>query len=283
MMTEKKSIARLSVVSNTLLIILKVIAGLISGSVSILSEAIHSGMDLVAAIIAFLSVRISDNPPDDRHPYGHGKYENISGVVEGLLILIAAGWIIFEAVRKFSYTQELESLGLGMAVMTVSALVNLFVSSKLYKVARKTNSIALEADALHLKTDVYTSAGVALGIGLIWLTDLHVLDPVIAILVAALIIYEAYQLLARAFFPLVDVSWQRNEIDDLEKILAEMGVHYHNLKTRNAGNHWFVDFHIELPSEITLEKAHEFCDKIEQSLEKRFPNLQINIHPEPLG
>ena len=159
-MNAKVKIARLSIISNTLLIIMKLAAGILSGSVSIISEAIHSSMDLVAAIIAFFSVKVSDNPPDSRHPYGHGKIENISGVIEAILIFIAAIWIIVEAVKKLLGEKiELDSIAIGSAVMIVSAIVNIIVSRRLYKVARETNSVALEADALHLKTDVYTSAG----------------------------------------------------------------------------------------------------------------------------
>ena len=184
-MNSKVSIARLSIASNTLLILMKMAVGLISGSVSILSEAIHSSMDLVAAIIAFLSVRVSDNPPDSRHPYGHGKIENISGVIEALLIFIAAIWIIVEAAKKLAGEKiEIDSIALGSIVMLISAIVNTIVSRRLYKVARATNSVALEADALHLKTDVYTSLGVSAGLGLILITGINWLDPIIAILVA---------------------------------------------------------------------------------------------------
>lgn len=143
-MNKKVRIARLSIASNTLLIIMKFVVGLISGSVSILSEAIHSAMDLVAAIIAYFSVRVSDNPPDERHPYGHGKFENVSGVIEALLIIIAAGWIVFEAISKMSGEEPVESIGLGSLVMFISAGVNFIVSRRLYKVARETDSVALE-------------------------------------------------------------------------------------------------------------------------------------------
>jgi cation diffusion facilitator family transporter len=157
-MNAKVKVAQLSIISNTLLIILKLAAGILSGSVSIISEAIHSSMDLIASVIAFFSVKVSDNPPDSRHPYGHGKVENISGVIEALLIFAAAIWIIFEAVKKlFGEKIELDSIALGSLVMIVSAIVNIFVSRRLYKVAHETNSVALEADALHLKTDVFTS------------------------------------------------------------------------------------------------------------------------------
>lgn len=161
-MNSKVKTARLSIISNTFLIILKLTVGILSGSVSIISEAIHSSMDLLAAVIAFFSVKLSDTPPDTRHPYGHGKLENISGVIEAVLIFVAAGLIITEAIKKITGESfELEIIWVGALVMLISAVVNWLVSRKLYNVARETNSIALEADALHLKTYVYTSLGVA--------------------------------------------------------------------------------------------------------------------------
>jgi cation diffusion facilitator family transporter len=281
-MNAKVKIARLSIFSNTFLIILKIVAGLMSGSVSIISEAIHSSMDLMAAIIAFFSVRVSDNPPDSRHPYGHGKVENISGVIEAILIFIAAAWIITEAVKKFMGEPfELESIGIGSAVMLVSAIVNIIVSKKLYKVAKETRSVALEADALHLKTDVYTSLGVAVGLGLILITGIYWLDPVVAILVACLIIKESYSMMRKAFNPLLDEAWQADEVEELERNLNEMNVNYHQLRTRIAGNYRFLDLHIELPKDLSVESAHKYCDKIEENLISRFENLNVTIHVEP--
>jgi cation diffusion facilitator family transporter len=282
MMNRKVKIARLSILSNSLLIIMKVVVGLLSGSVSIISEAIHSSMDLIAALIAFFAVRISDNPPDSRHPYGHGKIENISGVIEAILILIAAIWIIVEAVRKLTGEPfELESIGLGSAVMLVSALINIFVSRVLYKVAKETKSIALEADALHLKTDVYTSLGVAAGLGLILITDIHWLDPIVAILVALLIIKESYSLMRKAFLPLMDEAWVDDDIKDLEQTLNEMKVNYHELRTRIAGNYRFIDLHVELPKDQSVGSAHQYCDRIEEVLTKKFDRLNVTIHIEP--
>jgi len=281
-MNAKVSIARLSIISNTLLIIMKVAVGLISGSVSILSEAIHSSMDLVAAIIAFFSVRVSDNPPDSRHPYGHGKIENISGVIEALLIFVAAIWIIIEAVKKLLGEKiELDSIAMGSIVMLISAIVNTIVSRKLYKVARATNSMALEADALHLKTDVYTSLGVSAGLGLILITGINWLDPVIAILVALFIINESYHLLSRAFTPLLDTAWNTDEIEDLEKRLNQMEVSYHDLRTRVAGNYRFIDIHIQIPEDVSVGSAHKYCDKIESELTGVYDNVTVTIHVEP--
>jgi cation diffusion facilitator family transporter len=281
-MNAKVSIARLSIVSNTCLIIMKLVVGLMSGSVSILSEAIHSSMDLMAAMIAFFSVKVSDNPPDSRHPYGHGKIENISGVIEALLIFVAAIWIMVEAVKKLmGEAVVLESIGIGSAIMLVSALVNIYVSRRLYKVARETHSVALEADALHLKTDVYTSLGVAIGLGLIMITGISWLDPVVAMLVALFIIRESYFLLKKAFTPLLDEAWEDNDIDDLKKTLNELHVNYHELRTRVAGNYRFIDLHIDMPKDLSVESAHKYCDMIEGKLTARFENLNVTIHVEP--
>ncbi len=281
-MNAKVRIARLSIVSNTLLILMKLAVGIISGSVSIISEAIHSSMDLIAAVIAFFSVRVSDNPPDSRHPYGHGKIENISGVTEGILILIAAGWIIFEAVKKLLGEKiELESVALGSGVMIISAIINIIVSRRLYKVAKATHSIALEADALHLKTDVYTSLGVALGLGLILVTRINWLDPLVAILVAAFIIRESFQLLRKAFTPLLDTAWADTDINELENVLKGLNVNYHDLRTRVAGNYRFLDLHIQIPEDESVGTAHKYCDRIEHELTNSFENLTVTIHVEP--
>ena len=281
-MSVKTSIARLSVFSNTLLIVMKLIVGIISGSVSIISEAIHSSMDLVAAVIAFFAVKVSDNPPDSKHPYGHGKVENISGVIEGVLILVAAALIIVEAIQKLLGDPfELESIWIGSLVMFVSAAINAYVSRRLYKVARETNSVALEADALHLKTDVYTSLGVGIGLGLIIVTGIKWFDPVIAILVALFIINESYNLVSRAFSPLLDTAWGEFEIEDLERRLNNLEVNYHDLRTRVAGNYRFIDIHVEIPESESVGNAHNYCDKIEEALKNAYSNLTVTIHVEP--
>jgi len=239
-------------------------------------------MDLVAAVIAFFAVKVSDTPPDSRHPYGHGKIENISGVIEAILIFIAAVLIIFEAVRKLLGEQiVLDKIWIGSLVMIVSAGINAYVSHRLYKVARETKSVALEADALHLKTDVYTSVGVAVGLALILLTGIKWLDPAVAMLVALFIIKESYTLLKRAFTPLLDTAWNEDEIEDLERKLNKLEVNYHSLRTRVAGNYRFIDIHVEVPKEETVGDAHKYCDKIENELMSTYENLNVTIHVEP--
>lgn len=280
-MNKKIRTARLSIFSNTFLIIIKLVVGLMSGSVSIISEAIHSSMDLLAAVIAYFSVRISDTPADKEHPYGHGKFENISGVVEAILIFIAAFWIIFEALEKLLSKEPIGKLGIGFIVMFISAGVNIIVSRRLYKVAKETDSIALEADALHLKTDVYTSVGVGVGLLLIWVTGLYYLDPIVAILVALFILRESYFLLRGAYFPLVDSAMAENEIQIIKETLQRRSLHFHDLKTRKAGHYRFADIHLELPHDLSLKEVHDICDEVENDLRQKIKNLEINIHAEP--
>ncbi|HPI29390.1 MAG TPA: cation diffusion facilitator family transporter [Bacteroidales bacterium] len=274
----------MSIISNSVLIVLKVTIGIISGSVSIISEAIHSGMDLMAAIIAFFSVRISGMPPDKNHQYGHGKFENVSGVIEALLIFIAAGWIILEAVKKIVEPTVPESLGIGAIVMGISALINFIVSQRLYKVGRETDSVALEADGLHLRTDVFTSLGVAVGLVLIWLTNVAILDPIVAILVALLILRESFILLKKAYYPLLDTPLPSNEIDIIENIITSHlrpGMSFHMLRSRKAGAHKYVDLHLEVPGSITVKESHDLCNLIENEIEHQFENIEVYIHIEP--
>lgn len=282
---KKVKVALLSILSNTTLIILKVVAGIVSGSVSIISEAIHSSMDLAASVIAFFAVKISSKPADKDHPYGHGKFENVSGVVEGLLIFIAAFFIIMEAVKKIlepNPSMEISYIAIG--VMLFSALTNIIVSKVLYKVAKEEDSIALEADALHLKTDVYTSLGVAAGLILIKITGLSILDPVVAILVAGLIVKESWVLCKNAFSPLLDTCLSEKDecriMEVMDKYKAEI-VDYHKLRTRKSGNIKLVDFHMTVNEELTVKESHDLCEKIEFDLEESLKNTSVSIHIEP--
>jgi len=282
-MNSKVKIARLSIFSNSLLILLKLVVGFFSGSISIKSEAIHSFMDLLASIIAFFSVRVSDTPADDKHPYGHGKFENISGVLEAFLIFAAAVWHIFEADKKIIHPAVIENAGWGVLIMCISAIVNIIVSKKLYKVAKQTDSIALEADALHLKTDVYTSFGVATGLLLMWITKIHLLDPIVAILVAILILKESYELFAKAYAPLLDTSLPEKEIEKIRLVIQEHcsgNIRYHGLRTRKAGNYNYIDFHLNLEENLTVKEAHHICDSIENDLKSRFKYTEVTIHVE---
>lgn len=279
----KTQAARFSIGSNSFLIIIKLVAGLITGSVSMISEAIHSVMDLLAAIIAFFAVRLSDTPPDDQHPYGHGKFENVSGVIEGLLIYGAVIWIVYEAINKLYDPAEVKYAIVAAVIMIGSAIINLIISNILYKTAREKDSVALEADALHLKTDVYTSAGVGIGLLILWITDLQILDSIIAIGVAIFILFEATKLIKKAFSPLVDTSLDNRDIDIIRKVMQKQKVPIYNLKTRKAGQFKFTEFNIELSGELTLSEAHDVCTELENCIKKEINNIEVTIHPEPLG
>lgn len=287
-MNKKVKVASLSIFSNIFLILIKLIVGIITNSVSIISEAIHSGIDLVASVIAFFSVKISSKPPDEEHAYGHGKYENVSGVIEALLIFIAAIWIIVEAVKRLLENGEVKTPEYGIIVMAISMVVNYIVSSKLYKTAKETDSIALEADALHLKTDVYTSLGVAVGLLLLYLTRLPWIDAVVAILVAFMIIYESTELIKKAFNPLVDRQLPDEEINQIEVLIdevlhANIGAYHSRLRTRKSGDHKYIDFTIFVNGDTSVKNAHDVCNEIEDRINANMKISDINIHIEPIA
>lgn len=281
--------ARLSILSNTALIAMKLAVGIVSGAVSIISEAIHSLIDLAAAVMAFFSIRIAQRPADSEHPYGHEKVENISGVIEAALIFVAAALIVVEAVKKLISGEPVQHLELGIAVMLVSGIVNIVVSRILYRVAHQEQSIALEADALHLKTDVYSSIGVAAGLLLIVVLTraFHVpwaaaLDPVVAIGIAVFILVESARMLRKAFSPLLDASISAQEREIIESSVARHAhVQLHSLRTRRAGGKKHIDFHLSLPSLMSVQDSHDLCDAIEQDLERRLTNTSVVIHIEP--
>ena len=265
--------------------------GFLSGSVSIISESIHSAVDLVAAIIAMFSVKTSSIPADRKHPFGHGKFENMSGTIEALLIFIAASWIIFEAIKKIMNPQSIEYVGWGVGVMLVSALVNVGVSKMLFKVGRETDSIALEADAWHLRTDVYTSAGVMISLALIWMGDqlfpdveLDWLDPAAAIGVALLIFKAAYDLTMRSAKDLLDVQLPVEEVAWVRRLIMEHSpvIHgFHQLRTRKAGNFRFVEFHLKVDPHMSVMDSHDITKVLKKKIGAQFPGTTVTIHIEP--
>lgn len=276
--------AWLSVLSNTLLVSGKLIVGIMIGSVSVISEAIHSANDLLASFIALFAVKTSSKPPDEDHPYGHGKIENISGTIEALLIFLAAGMIVMEAIKKIKTGGEILEPGWGMAVMGASALLNLMVSQYLLTVGRKSNSVALEADGIHLRTDVFTSLGVFVGLVLIKITGYNIIDPIIAIFVALLIVKAAYDLTRKAFMPLMDTCIDEETLLIIKSALEvhqENYIEYHNLRCRKAGRDVHIDLHLVMKPEMSIQEAHELCDMIEDSMEETIPYSSVLIHVEP--
>jgi len=288
---RKITVAFLSIVSNTTLTILKLVTGLFIGSVSIISEAIHSGVDLLASLIAFAAVKTAGKPADRNHPFGHGKIENISGAIEAVLIFVAAGWIIYEAVKKLIHPAHVEFLGWGVAIMFVSSIVNWLVSGRLFKVGRETESIALQADAWHLRTDVYTSLGVMVGLAIMWVgkrafpgTHLHWIDPVIAIAVALVIIRTAYDLTVESLRDLMDTNLPPEEEAYIRSLIESMTpeVHgYHKLRTRKAGSHRFIEFHMKVDPQMTVKESHRITHEIKRQVVEQFPHASLSIHVEP--
>ncbi|MFA6373335.1 MAG: cation diffusion facilitator family transporter [Methanothrix sp.] len=288
---RKSNVALLSVTSNAGLVILKLVVGMMIGSVSVISEAIHSSVDLLAAIIAMFAVRKSGKPADEDHPFGHGKVENISGTVEALLIFLAAGWIIFEALKKLRNPEPMDEAWLGIAVMLISAVANIIVSKNLFLVGKETDSVALMADAWHLRTDVYTSLGVFGGLAIIFAggfvfpgVDLRWVDPVAAIGVALLIIRAAYHLTVESARDLVDVGLPFEEVDEVRKHIRAFAPTirgFHRLRTRKAGAIRFVEFHIRVDASMSVDESHRIADMITCSIKQHYPGTAVTIHIEP--
>ena len=288
---RKREVALLSVISNTTLVVLKLAVGLAIGAVSVISEAIHSGVDLIASGIAYYSVRTSGIPADREHPFGHGKIENISGTVEAILIFLAAGWIIYEAVQKIISPEPLEMASWGAAVMLLSAIVNTIVSRKLFRVGKETDSVALIADGWHLRTDVYTSAGVMTALAVIWAADLlapevnlHWVDPAAAIGVALLIIKAAWDLTQQSARDLLDVQLPGEEIEWIESLILHrkpVVKGYHQLRTRKSGHFRFVEVHIKVDSGMTVEASHRITQEFAREIRERFPGASVTTHIEP--
>jgi cation diffusion facilitator family transporter len=290
---SKRAAAWLSVASNTTLVGLKVAVGLAIGSVAVLSEAIHSGIDLIAALIALYAVSESSKPADADHAFGHGKFENASGTVEALLIFLAAGWIIYEAVHKLLAPSPLEHASLGVAVMLVSAGVNLVVSQVLFSVARRTHSVALEADGWHLRTDVYTSAGVMAAMAVISIgamlnpsLPLAWVDPVAAILVALLILRAAWVLTKASARDLLDVQLpdlERLEVCQIIRSFQPRVRGFHELRTRKAGHYRFIEFHAFVDAQMSVQESHALAHELAAAVRQRFPETAVNVHVEPCG
>jgi cation diffusion facilitator family transporter len=281
----KTRAAGLSIASNISLIALKVVAGAVTGSIAILTEAIHSAIDLVASIVAWVSVRKADEPADAEHRYGHYKIENLSAAIEGMLILVGSGVIAFEAIRKLVNGTPVERLGFGIAVMAVSGVANLAVSTYLYRQARVAESPALEGDAAHLRTDAMTSFGVLVGLALVQVTGATWLDPAVALVVAAAIVFSGMRILARSGRVLVDEALPDDQLEAIRDAVVSFGpdgvAGHHNLRTRSAGSRRYVDLHVQFRAGTSLEDAHATAHALQADIERRLPNADVLIHLEP--
>lgn len=282
---ETTRAAVLSVVSNTTLTLTKLTVGWLTGSVSVVAEGIHSGNDLVASLLAWFAVRKAAEPPDAEHGYGHGKFESLSAFIEAALIVVAAAGVAWTAVHRLLGGQRTDlEHGPALLVMGFSAVANIVVSSYLFRVARKHQSIALEADAWHLRADVWTSAGVFVGLLLIYFTDWHVVDPLAAVLVAVLILFQGGKIGWEALGQLLDRSLPAAEQQLITDLLGEhddMFLDYHRLRTRRSGRERQIDLHLVTCPRVTVGEAHGVCDHLEQDVAERLAHTRLVIHVEP--
>ena len=285
MIRTKSGAAGLSIASNALLIAIKLAAGAITGSIAILTEAIHSLIDLVASVVAFVSVRKADEPADADHPYGHEKVESLAATIEGLLILLGAAIIIYEATHRLVVGAQVETLGVGIAVMGFSVLANLVVSTVLSRQAKAHDSPALEGDAAHLRTDALTSAGVVVGLVLVKVTGNSAFDSITALAVAAAIVVAGVRIIRRSSGVLVDEALPDEEMDRIEAAIASARTPevagYHKLRARRAGARRYIDLHVQYRSGTSLERAHELAHAMRDSIEADVTRAEVLIHVEP--
>jgi cation diffusion facilitator family transporter len=275
----------LSLAAAVVTIGLKALAAAITGSVGFLSDALESVVNLVAAVIALLALRTAARPPDEQHQFGHGKAEYLSAAVEGGMILIAAGAIVWTSVRRLIEPVALERAGLGLALSTLAALVNLAVGLGLVRAGRRHRSITLEADGRHLLTDVATSAGVLVGIAAVAVTGWERLDPIIALLVGVNIVHTGWTLLRRSGSGLLDVALPADDVERITGVLDRYrrdGVAFHALRTRASGRQRFVSVHVLVPGRWTVQQGHDLAERIEADLATALPGVATFTHVEPL-
>ncbi len=285
MIRTKSGAAGLSIASNSLLIAIKLAAGAITGSIAIVTEAVHSLIDLIASVVAFVSVRKADEPADADHPYGHEKVESLAATIEGMLILVGAGIIVYEATHRLVVGAEVERLGVGIAVMGFSVLANLGVSTVLSRQAEAHESPALEGDAAHLRADALTSIGVLAGLLLVQITGIVAFDSITALVVAVAIVAAGVRILRRSSGVLVDEALPDEEMDRIEASIAAARTAevagYHKLRARRAGARRYIDLHVQYRQGTSLERAHELAHEMRSAIEDSIPGAEVLIHAEP--
>ena len=284
MFSTTSGAVKLSLIVVIGLTVLKVAVAVITGSISIFAQAADSFFDLFAVAITFFAVGIAAKPADEEHPFGHGKVEDIAAIVQAVLILTVGGLIIYSAIRRIITGVTVELTEIGIGVMLVSIIASIFLSRHLLKVSQATGSIALEANARNIAADVYSAAGVLVGLAAVRFTGLSILDPIVALVVALFILKIAYDILRKSFGGLIDVRLPQAEEDEIRSCIMEHGgelVGFHELRTRRAGNQRFIEFHLVMPKNASVEEAHRVCDHLEQEIENRLQHTSVTIHVEP--
>ena len=285
MFSSRSGAARLSILVVVSLVVLKVVVGIITGSLSVLAQAVDSFLDLFAVTITFLAIRVAARPPDQDHPFGHGKAENVAAIVQAVLIFLAGGSIIYAAIRRLQVETALQVTEAGIGVMAVSIVASIFLSRYLLRIARQEDSLALEANAHNIAADVYSAAAVFIGLLLVRITDITMIDPILAGLVALYIFKVAFDVLRNSFGGLVDVKLPESEEHYIRNAITEHldveVVSFHKLRTRKAGNQRHIDLHLVMPKHFSIEKAHDMCEHLEKDIESRWSYTEVIIHVEP--
>ena len=284
MFSTRSGAVKLSLIVIIGLVGLKVGVGVITGSLSVLAQAADSFLDLLAVSITFFAIRIAIKPADGEHPFGHGKVENIAAVVQAVLIFTAGGSIIYSAVRRIITGSTVALTEAGIGVMLVSIIASIFLSRHLHKVSQATDSVALQANARNIATDVYSAAAVLAGLIVVRFTGLSIIDPIIALLVALFIFKVAYDVLRKSFGGLIDAKLPEAEENIIRSSILEHDyalVGFHNLRTRKSGNQRHVDLHIVMPKGASVDDAHRICDHLEQDIGDKLRHTDVIIHIEP--
>ncbi len=284
MFRSKTGAAGLSLAVVAGLVALKLVFAAVTGSISILAQGLDSLLDVLAVVTALFAIRAAARPADEEHPFGHGKLEGVAANIQGILLFAAAGGIIYSATRRIISGEVIELAWAGAVVMLVSMLASIFLSRHLVRVARASSSLALEANARNITADVYTTAGVLAGLVIIYFTGLNIIDPIIALVVAAFIIRAGIDVLWKSFSELIDVRLPKVEEEAIKVSILEHGcqlIDFHDLRTRKAGSQRYVDLHLTMPRSISVEEAHRMCDHLEKDIKSRLPNVSVTIHVEP--
>ena len=284
MFSTRSGAVKLSLIVIIGLVGLKVGIGVITGSLSVLAQAADSFLDLLAVSITFFAIRIAIKPADGEHPFGHGKVENIAAVVQAVLIFTAGGSIIYSAVRRIITGSTVALTEAGIGVMLVSIIASIFRSRHLHKVSQATDSVALQANARNIATDVYSAAAVLAGLIVVRFTGLSIIDPIIALLVALFIFKVAYDVLRKSFGGLIDAKLPEAEENIIRSSILEHDyelVGFHKLRTRKSGNQRHVDLHVVMPKGASVEDAHRICDRLEQDIRGKLRHTDVVIHIEP--
>ncbi|MFC1995560.1 cation diffusion facilitator family transporter [Chloroflexota bacterium] len=280
----KEGVATMSVIAVSLLVAMKVVASILTGSISIRADALHSVIDLSGVVIGFIGIRIARKLPDKQHVFGHGKAEDIAAFFIGVLIFVAAGTIAYTSIERLVVGAAIELVSIGIYVTSAAIMINVIVAWCVVKVAKSSDSVALEATGRHLLTDVWSSVAVLVGLILVRVTGFNILDPIVALLVSILIGRIAYQTTKKAFGGLMDIKLPAEEEDLVVASIMEHSdqiLDLHKLRSRKAGSQRYIDLHLVMPKDVNIVEAHRLCDHLEQDIEEKLQVTDATIHIEP--